>query len=50
MKSCTYFSLRGFSINEGGRFFNIHMSWKDLEYKFFIYVFVYRWSWFYMWK
>jgi hypothetical protein len=36
MKPVTYFKRWGFSINEGGTPFNIHMSWNK---KFFMYMY-----------
>ena len=38
--SVTYLRRCGFSINEGGRYANIHMSWNSGKYKFYIYIYV----------
>ena len=46
----TYFKRYGFSYNEGGGPFNIHISWFDKDYYIFFYIFIIKWRFHFMWK
>jgi len=46
----TYFKWWGFSINEGGRIANIHISWFHLDYWLFFYIFIWEWRYYKMFK
>ena len=54
LEPTTFFSPWGFSINEGGRFFNIHISWftkkRIVSYWVFVYIYILNWSWSLRWK